>query len=362
MEISKFRILVHAGAFLIGILSFSVFVFLQSSHNSSQEKSFSLVSPQDSLALAPFSVIKPEIIANPVSLGKPETNKISDTEQKTEKNKIAFLKQEQTPPPETPVVSASLSKTSVDFGQSSVLSWTTKNATECFLSDGMNKKKIALNGTETVTSASSTTYTLTCLNNQTEGKDGPITEKSVTLTVNTPKTPVLSVRLSRSSIFLGQSSTLSWTTKNATSCLLVLGTEQKNVALKGTETVSPTSSTTYTLRCSNEQRGGKDGPMAEKSITLNINSPQTPVINLHLSKTSISSGQVVVVSWTATNANHCYLSSGSSMEEVRANDRRTLSPVSSTKYTLRCLNQPGDGKEVVSAEKSVDLTVTGSGH
>src|SRR5438132_6745660 len=61
------------------------------------------------------------------------------------------------PPPATPTASLTASPESIDKGQSSTLTWQTTNATDISI-DGIGA--VQANGTQQVTPAESTTYTL----------------------------------------------------------------------------------------------------------------------------------------------------------------------------------------------------------
>ncbi len=119
----------------------------------------------------------------------------------------------------------------------------------------------ALNFTDTTVSQN-TTYQY-----QIEAYNGASTNRSNTINVTTPYCPP-TVNLSgdQTSIFQGQSSTLTWSSTNATSCI-ASGSWSGSKALNGSEIVfpSPPPSATYSLSCSG--LGGSVGP---QSVTINI--------------------------------------------------------------------------------------------
>jgi hypothetical protein len=125
---------------------------------------------------------------------------------------------------------------SIQAGQSSVLRWRTARATSATLDGAM----VALNGSMSVSPAVTTTYTLVATN-----ASGSVTSR-VTVTVgNTVPNPQPTATLvaNPTSLQSGQSSTLTWTSTNATSVTL----DGAAVALNGSQSVSPTATHTYSL-------------------------------------------------------------------------------------------------------------------
>jgi len=106
---------------------------------------------------------------------------------------------------------------------------------------------------------------------------------------DSPTPPMLSFTASQTSIILGNSATLSWSSSDATSCT-ASGGWSGTKALSGSQLVSPTQTTTYTLTCTG------DGS-ATKSLTISVLASQTdaPVAHWRFdegsgSKASDSSG------------------------------------------------------------------------
>ena len=86
-------------------------------------------------------------------------------------------------------------------------------------------------------------------------------------------TPVISFSSSPTSVSSGQSSALSWKVTNANRCVLFSGITQESVLVNGSKTVYPTQTTSYRLWCVNDPGTGKDGPSAEKTISVTVNNP-----------------------------------------------------------------------------------------
>ena len=142
-----------------------------------------------------------------------------------------------------------LAATSVVVGKSTTITWSSVDAANCSAS-GSWSGTLATSGTQTVspTTVGSSTYTLTCANSA-----GVSTASTVTLNATqavVPAPPTLT--LAANSVAVGSSTTISWTSVNATSCA-ASGSWTGTMATSGTQTLSPTAvgTSTYTLTCAN---------------------------------------------------------------------------------------------------------------
>jgi hypothetical protein len=82
--------------------------------------------------------------------------------------------------------------------------------------------------------------------------------------------PVVAIQITPSTISVGGSSTLTWTSQNANRCYMSYGSIQETVPLSGTWTINNTVTTKYIIRCVNDPGTGKDGPASEASATLTV--------------------------------------------------------------------------------------------
>jgi hypothetical protein len=156
----------------------------------------------------------------------------------------------------------------------------------------------------------------------------------------TPPPVIDTYTRSPSSIYPGQSSTLTWTTTGATSCSINQGVG--SVAVDGSKVVSPVSTTTYTLTATNVSGS------VTSSVTVTISKP---VINTFTrNPTSIESGESSLLSWTTTGATSCSINQG--IGSVAVDGTRTVYPAATTTYTLTATNNSG------SVTSSVTVTVT----
>ncbi|MFH1672416.1 MAG: hypothetical protein ABIF87_03175 [Pseudomonadota bacterium] len=161
-----------------------------------------------------------------------------------------------------PVVAFSADPQSITLGESGILSWTTTNADSVSI-EGIGS--VDLNGSLVVSPTETTTYTLTAMG------PGDTTTKNVTVSVNLP--PTVSINADPETIQIGESSTLSWTSTHADSC--VIEPDIGPVDLSGSTTVSPTETTTYTITATGPGGTATDSVTvtAIYPITLNITSP-----------------------------------------------------------------------------------------
>jgi hypothetical protein len=152
--------------------------------------------------------------------------------------------------------SFSASKSSIEIGETVILTWTTTNAISVNISPGVGA--VAASGSTTVTPAASTTYTLIA-NNQA----GSSVSSTLTITVK-PRVPP-SINTSQPTIQSGRSTALSW---NAPGAIHVQITGVGSVDTSGNVQVSPDKTTIYTLTATYI-----DGTSQSTSVTINIERP-----------------------------------------------------------------------------------------
>jgi uncharacterized repeat protein (TIGR03803 family) len=145
-----------------------------------------------------------------------------------------------------PTVTLTASPTSVTLGQSSTLTWTSTNSTSCAASGAWSGSE-GLGGSLVVTpsAAGLQSYTLTCTG------AGGSASASASLAVSTAPAPTLTLSVSPTSITVGQSVVVTWSSTNATACA-ASGAWSGTQATAGSvnETPSVTGTATYTLVCS----------------------------------------------------------------------------------------------------------------
>jgi len=157
-----------------------------------------------------------------------------------------------------PIVTLTASPASIAAGGSATLTWSSTNATSCTASGGWTGTE-ATSGSLSVSPVSTTTYKLTCT-----GAGGTSSLATATVTVSAAPAPTVTLSASPTAITSCSSSTLTWSSTNATSCTASggwTGTE----ATSGTESVDPTNTTAYTLACTGS--GGSASATATVTVT-----------------------------------------------------------------------------------------------
>jgi hypothetical protein len=175
------------------------------------------------------------------------------------------------------ISSFTVSPGTIEAGESATLSWATENAVSCIATNGVggwSGSNISLPSGNTNISTSVTgshTFTLSCDGSE----DGDTATSNVVLNVNSANAvSITSFSASPDSITEGGSTTLSWTTENATSCTPSGGTGgwgSVSIGLPNgnTQITIPTpSSYVFTLTCQGES-GGSD--VANDTVTVNPN-------------------------------------------------------------------------------------------
>ena len=151
------------------------------------------------------------------------------------------------------------------------------------------------------------------------------------------------VRRIPTNISAGQSSTLSWSSINADNVSIKPGIGA--VAKTGAVSVTPTQTTTYTVKATG---GGRPQPAASRSRWARV-----PVISsFTATPPSINAGQSSTLQWSVQNADSVSISS---LGTVPASGTRSVSPAATTVYTLTATNKSG------STTRTATVTVAGGG-
>lgn len=232
-------------------------------------------------------------------------------------------------------------------GESTTLSWSTDSATSCTPSGGTggwDTLRIGLpSGSEMVTiaDAGEFEFTLTC-----QGATGPAVQSSVTVeAVSTVE--ITSFEASPNLLIAGESTTLSWTTDGATSCLPAGSTggwDTRDIELpSGSEvvTISTVGVYEFTLTCQ-----GATGPLAQSTVEVEaVNAVE--ITSFGASLESINEGETTTLSWTTENATLCTPSGGTDGWDARnielpsGSEVVTISAVGVYQFTLTCEGATG---------------------
>jgi hypothetical protein len=166
--------------------------------------------------------------------------------------------QDPTPTPIlAPTATLSASPILINAGQSSTLTWSSMNATGC---SGANFTPNGTSGSMAVTPSDTTIYSITCA-----GAGGASPEARSTVTVMLPPTPTATLSASRRSIKAGETSTLTWSSTNATGCR---GTNFTPNGTSGSMIVTPSDTTIYSITCA-----GAGGASPEARARMTVTGP-----------------------------------------------------------------------------------------
>jgi hypothetical protein len=241
-----------------------------------------------------------------------------------------------------PTLTFGASPTTITLGQNSTLTWSSTNATSCTASGSWSGPQ-ATSGTQVVnpTATGMSTYALACVGT------GGSANGSATLTVNAaPAPPTVAAAVSPTTIALGQSASLTWSSTNATACT-ASGAWSGAQATSGTlsETPTATGAANYMLACT--------GAAGSASATAVLTVVAAPTVTLSVSPTSITVGQSATLTWSSTNANACTASGGwSGAQATGGNATVTPSAAGTPSYVLTCT-----GANSSSAMSTASLTV-----
>jgi len=227
---------------------------------------------------------------------------------------------------------------SIFLGNSSTLTWTSANATAASIT-GIGPVTPVAGGSIQVTPYSTTLYALTL-----SGPGGsPVTPPQATVTVS-PQPPNGTFSSNPGTISPGGSSTLSWTSTDTTSAVIDHGVGAVTPVAGGSVQVSPTVNTTYTLTLT--------GPSGQttRQATVNV----APTSSLTATPSTIAPGAPAILTWSSTNATSASIDNGVGAVSPAAGGQITVSPASTTTYTLT-VNGPGG-----QSTSQVTVTVSGS--
>ena len=233
-----------------------------------------------------------------------------------------------------PEVSFSTDPQSITLGESSMLSWSVINADTISIDPGIGS--VNPNGSYEIFPTETTTYTLTAV-----GPGGTTTE-SVTISVNIPL-PTVNISADPEAILLGGSSTLTWSSTYADSC--VIEPDIGSVDVNASMSISSEETTTYIITATGP------GGTASADITIIVTDPNTPpTVTMTPTSASISQDESITLSWNSERAQSAFIDNG--VGSVSVNGSTTVSPDHTTIYTLTVTGSTGSN----SAQAKIQVT------
>jgi hypothetical protein len=224
-------------------------------------------------------------------------------------------------------LSISANPTSVSYGSPSYITWNAVNAQGCSVNGpGISSGANAGNNQSTGPLYSNATYTLSCY-------QGSV---SASVSVAAPPSASAIISASPTSVYAGQSSTITWSSQNATSCS-VSGPGISSSALSSSQSTGALSAggKTYTINCSGE--GGNASDFASVSVYAVPSSCSGSYCNIGCTPSSVLKGGDVSCTWSC-NPSIYSSSQGTGFSTGGAlSGSRSLNPTESTTYGLACI-------------------------
>ncbi|MCA9354204.1 MAG: DUF11 domain-containing protein [Candidatus Kaiserbacteria bacterium] len=215
------------------------------------------------------------------------------------------------------------------LGESATLTWESSNADQVFINNGIGA--VSADGSISVTPLATITYTLTVI-----GQKDQVTECQVPVTVEVPKLPSCDLFVANpSGITVGDSTTLTWETTNATEVSLDNGIGI--VAVDGTHTVSPTTNTTYILTVK-----GENDQTVNCTAPVTVSEDPVPVCEFFTATPNQLpyGGGPVSLNWEVTGANTVSITP--TIGTVGLTGSQSLNVTESTTFTLTAIDGNND--------------------
>jgi hypothetical protein len=239
-----------------------------------------------------------------------------------------------------PTVLISASPTSLAYGGSTTLSWSSTNASSCSASDGWTGG-MNTSGSKTINALTSNTrFSLSCTG------IGGTTIEGVNVSVGAPAPvipPVVNLSASPQSIAYNGSHDLTWSTSNADSCV-ASGNWSGNKSVSGTRTRGNlTVDKTYTLTCT--------GPGGTSSDTVSVTvaaPPPTPTLSFSASPATVDQNGSTTLTWNSSDATDCAASGDWSGNLALSGSRLISGLTSDSQFSLTCTGPGGTSSDTVS--------------
>lgn len=138
--------------------------------------------------------------------------------------------------------------------------------------------------------------------------------------------PTVFLNANPNTISPGATSTLSWVSTNATSCV---SSWTIATSTSGSQIVSPATTTEYSIACS----GSDKTASATTTITVTTPGQVVPTVTISADPQTISSGGSSVLAWTSTNTSFC---SAPWTSATSTSGSQTVSPSATSEYSISC--------------------------
>ena len=162
--------------------------------------------------------------------------------------------------------------------------------------------------------------------------------------------PTLTLSANPTSVAMGGSTTLTWSSTDATGCT-GSGDWSGSVAASGSTTINNlTSNKTFSAQCT-----GPGGTSASQSVTVTVQSVPAATATLSANPTTVNSGGSTTLTWSSTNATSCTATGGWTGAKATSGNETFSNLTANTMYSLQCSGTGG-----ASAVQNVTVTVNGA--
>ncbi len=206
-----------------------------------------------------------------------------------------------------------ISPATITAGSSATLTWNVPGANSVVINPQVGV--VAASGSQVVSPTVTTAYTISA--------SSPLgtVSRAVVLVVN-PAPIIINLSANPAVLSSGGSAALQWNVMGADTVSIDQGIG--NVPVSGTQLITPTQTTTYTLTASNTS-----GTLT-KSFVVTVNPPI--VADLTSSPANINVGQSSTLTWNVTGADSVSIDQG--IGQVPSSGSRVVTPYSTTSYNL----------------------------
>jgi hypothetical protein len=184
------------------------------------------------------------------------------------------------PPPSPPTAALTANPTAVAFGGTSALTWSSTSATACAASGGWSGALPTSGSQSTGALTATTAYSLTCT-----GPGGTSAAAAATVAVAAPAAPTATVSANPTAVAFGGTSTLTWSSTNATACAASGGWSGALPSSGSQSTGALTATTAYSLTCT-----GAGGTSNVAGVTVVV-SPTTLSVSPRIAAITLSRTQ-----------------------------------------------------------------------
>lgn len=239
------------------------------------------------------------------------------------------------------------SPSTITVGETTTLRWTTTNAVQVFLNNGIGAVAVD-NGSYQVSPTTDTTYVLTVI-----GAEDKTVDCSVPVYVSQDEVPVCkSFTASPSALPVGGGNvSLAWEVTGASNVSIT--PTVGSVGLTGNRTLNVTQATTYVLTATDS-----NGDQTQCSAPVTVADPGVFTcennVDFTISDSSIDRGDSVTLEWSTTDVDSLTISN---TNETALSGSKTVSPSDDITYTLRATQ----GNRTVSCPVSVNVSSGGGG-